>query len=182
MTLMPVKNRRPKLPTSEAVSFGEKKMGLVYADIELISVDDLVLYRRGYLPEAQIKHMCVSMLVDSGAYMLVINDRIREQLDLPFIEEQTMRLADDTEMKVKIVGPVEVRFENRSTTTRAAVIPGNVEPLLGVIPIEDLDVVIDPKQQRLIVNPESPYIARKHMKHVTDTRAEAGQLSLSTAI
>ena len=84
-------------------------MGLVYADIELISVDDLVLYRRGYLPEDQIKHMRVSMLVDSGAYMLVINDRIREQLDLPFIEEQTMRLADETEMKVKIVGPVEVR-------------------------------------------------------------------------
>lgn len=139
-------------------------MGLVYADIELMSVDDLVLFRRGYLPEDQIKHMRVSMLVDSGASMLVINDRIREQLDLPCIEEQTMRLADDTEMKVKIVGPVEVRFDNRSTTTRAAVIPCNVEPLLGVIPIEDLDVVVDPKQQRLIVNPESPYIARKHMK------------------
>src|SRR5215210_3469251 len=156
MTMLPVKSRRPALPTSEAVSFGEKKMGLVYADIELISGDDLALFRRGFLPEDQVKHMRVSMLVDSGAYLLVINDRIREQLDLPLIEEQTMRLADDTEMRVEVVGPVEVRFENRSTTTRAAVIPGNVEPLLGVIPLEDLDVVIDPRQQRLIVNPESP--------------------------
>lgn len=139
-------------------------MGLVYADIELISGDDLALFRRGFLAEDQIKEMRVSMLVDGGAYMLVINDRIREQLDLPIVEEQTMRLADETEMRVKVVGPVEVRFEHRSTTTRAAAIPGNVEPLLGVIPMEDLDVVVDPKQQRLIVNPESPYIARKHLK------------------
>jgi clan AA aspartic protease len=158
------KTRRPALPTSEAVSFGEKKMGLVYADIELISSDDLALYRRGFLPEDQIKHMTVSALVDSGAYMLTINDRIREQLDLPLIEEQTVRLADETEIRVDVVGPVEIRFENRSTTMRAIVLPGSVEPLLGVIPLEDLDVVIDPKQQRLIVNPESPYIARKYMK------------------
>ena len=139
-------------------------MGLVYADIELISGDDLALYRRGFLPEDQIKHMRVSMLVDSGAYMLIINDRIKEQLDLPVLEEQTARLADDTELRVEVVGPVEVRFENRSTTVRALVFPGTVEPLLGVIPMEDMDVVVDPKQQRLIVNPESPYIARKYVK------------------
>jgi clan AA aspartic protease len=139
-------------------------MGLVYADIDLISGDDLALYRRDFLPEDQIKHMTVSALVDSGAYLLTINDHIREQLDLPLIEEQTVRLADETEIRVDVVGPVEIRFENRSTTMRAIVLPGSVEPLLGVIPLEDLDVVIDPKQQRLIVNPESPYIARKYMK------------------
>jgi clan AA aspartic protease len=164
MTILPVTTRRPALPTSEAVSFGAKKMGLVYADIELIRADDLALYRHGILPEDQIKHMRVSALVGSGAYMLCINDRIKAQLDLRVIEEQNVRLADDTEMKVEVVGPVEIRFENRRATVDAYVIPGNAEPLLGVIPIEDLDVVIDPKQQRLIVNPESPYIARKHMK------------------
>lgn len=139
-------------------------MGLVYADIELVSTDDLVLNRRGYLPEDEIKRMRVTALVDTGAYMLVINDRIKQQLDLPVIEEQTMRLADDSERRIEIVGPVDVRFENRSTTVRAAVFPGDSEPLLGAIPIEDMDVVIDLKQQRLIVNPESPYIARKYVK------------------
>jgi hypothetical protein len=47
---------------------------------------------------------------------------------------------------------------------RAVVLPGTAEVLLGSIPLEDLDVVIDPKQQRLIVNPESPYIATKYLK------------------
>jgi clan AA aspartic protease len=145
-------------------SYGEKKMGHTYADIELISVDDLVLHRHGFLSEDRIKRMRVNALVDSGSYMLVINDNIKQQLDLPFIEEQTMRLADDGERRVEIVGPVEVRFENRSTTVRAAVFPGDAEPLLGVIPMEDMDVLIDSKQQRLIVNPETPYIARKNAK------------------
>lgn len=44
------------------------------------------------------------------------------------------------------------------------VMPGDAEALLGVIPMEDMDVVVDPKQQRLIVNPETPYIARKYVK------------------
>jgi clan AA aspartic protease len=143
---------------------GGKDMGLVYAEIELTSGDDLVLHRRGFLSEDKIKRMKVSALVDSGAYMLVINEHIKEQLDLSFIEEQVFRLADESELRAEIVGPVEMRFENRSTTVRAAVLPGDAEVLLGSIPMEDLDVVIDPKQQRLIVNPESPYIARKHLK------------------
>jgi clan AA aspartic protease len=145
-------------------TLGEKKTGLVYADIELVSADDLALHRRGYLPEEEIKRVRVTALVDSGAYMLVINDHIKRQLDLPVIGEQTVRLADDTERPVEIVGPVEVRFENRSTTVRAVVFPGDSEPLLGAIPIEGMDVVIDPRRQRLVVNPESPDIPMTYVK------------------
>ncbi len=130
----------------------------------MISGDDMVLHRRGFVKEDQIKRMKVNALVDTGAYMLVINEHIKEQLDLSFIEEQVFRPADESELRAEIVGSVEVRFENRSTTVRAAVLTGDVEVLLGSIPMEDLDVVIDPKQQRLIVNPESPYITRKHLK------------------
>ena len=37
-------------------------MGLVYAEIELISGDDLVLYRKGYVQKDQIKRMQVEAL------------------------------------------------------------------------------------------------------------------------
>lgn len=158
------KARRRQSPVLEVVSFGEKKVGLVYADIELISGDDLALHRRGFLPEGEIKRMTVSALVDSGSYMLVVNDHIKAQLDLPVLGEQTARLADETEVRVEVVGPVEIRFENRRATVDAILFHGNVEPLLGVIPMEDMDVIVDPKQQRLVVNPENPYIARKHVK------------------
>jgi hypothetical protein len=92
----------------------DSPLGLVYAEIELISVDDLVLNRRGFLPEDKIKRMLVNALVDSGAYLLVINEHIKQQLDLPVIEEQVFRMADDSERRGEVVGPVEIRFENRS--------------------------------------------------------------------
>ena len=139
-------------------------MGLVYAEIDLISNDDLVLHRRGYLAEEKIKQVTVNALVDSGAYMLCINENIKAQLDLPVIEKQFSRLADETLLELEIVGPVEIHFENRSTSVRAMVLPGNSEVLLGAIPMEDMDVLIDPKRQRLIVNPEHPYVATKHLK------------------
>ena len=143
---------------------GVNEMGLVYAEIDLISVDDLVLHRRGFLDRDEIKQVRVEALVDSGAYMLSINETVRAQLDLPFIEKQFGTLADETLIEVDVVGPVEIHFENRSTTVRAIVLPGDAEVLLGSIPMEDMDVLIDPKQQKLVVNPAHPYVATKHLK------------------
>jgi clan AA aspartic protease len=158
------KARRQASSTLEPFAYGEKKMGYTYADIELISVDDLVLSRRGFLQEGEIKRMRVTALVNSGTHTLVVNDHIKQQLDLPFVEERTVRFADESEVRAEIVGPVEIRFENRRTTVEAILLPGNVEPLLGVIPMEDMDVVVDSRQQRLIVNPKNPNIPVVYVK------------------
>ena len=139
-------------------------MGLVYAEIDLINGGDMYLYRQKQIKEEDIKQVKVTALVDRGAYMLTINETVRAQLDLPFIEKQFGKLADETLLELDVVGPVEVRFENRSTTVRAIVLPGDAEILLGAIPMEDMDVLIDPRQQRLLVNPKHPYVATKHLK------------------
>ncbi len=162
--LLPENKRRSEEIPKVVSPTGGSKMGFVYAEIELIRTEDLMLHRRGLLSKDKIKRMRIRALVDSGAYMMVITDDIRQQLDLPLIQEQVFRLADDSEIMGEVVGPVEIHFENRSTTVRAVVLPGAEEPLLGSIPLEDLDVVIDPKQQRLIVNPKSPDIAMKYAK------------------
>jgi len=162
--LLPADKKRSEEIPKVVSPTGGTKMGLVYAEIELINTEDLMLHRRRLLAEDKIKRMRIRAMVDSGSYMMVITDDIRQQLDLPLIQEQMFRLADDSEIQGEVVGPVEIHFENRSTTVRAVVLPGAEEPLLGSIPLEDLDVVIDPKQQRLIVNPKSPDIATKYLK------------------
>jgi clan AA aspartic protease len=141
-------------------------MGLIHADIELVSIDDKALARKGYLSDDKIKKVKVRALVDSGAYMLSINEEIKMQLDLAVLDEQEAELADGTLRKVEIVGPVEIRFENRITSVNAVVLPSNTEVLLGTIPMEDMDVLIDPKAQKLIVNPAHPYLAKKSLKYV----------------
>jgi hypothetical protein len=52
-------------------------MGLVYANIVLINGRDLIFAEAGYIPKENIKKMTVSMLVDSEAYMMAINERLQ---------------------------------------------------------------------------------------------------------
>ena len=141
-------------------------MGLVYAKLLLISADDLALYRHGFMAEEQIKSIQVEALVDSGAYMMVINEHIKQQLGLIVIEERVAKLADESEQLVEVVGPIEIRFQNRRTVADALVLPGATEVLLGSVPMEDLDVVIDRKRQTLAVNPENPNIPLTIVKNL----------------
>jgi clan AA aspartic protease len=139
-------------------------MGLVYADIELINGDDMALMRRNIIGEDEVKRMRINALVDTGSYMLCINENIQEQLQLPVVEKRKAQMANGSIVECEVVGPVEVRFKNRETTCRAMVLPGDNEPLLGAIPLEDMDVLIHPLRQELIVNPDHPYFAQMKLK------------------
>lgn len=141
-------------------------MGLVYAEIELINGDDIALARRHYIGEEEIKRMHVSALVDTGSYMLCINENIQEQLQLPVVEKRKAQLADGSIAEYDVVAPVELRFKNRRSTCSAMVLPGDSEPLLGAIPLEDMDVLIHPLRQELIVNPNHPYFAQMKLKPI----------------
>lgn len=139
-------------------------MGLIYADIEIVNSDDLALIHAGFKPKGSERKFNASALVDSGAYMLCINENIRASLELKKVSEAKFELATGTVSTLDVVGPVEVRFKNRSTSCRAAVLPGDSEVLLGSIPMEDLDVVLNPRKQTMDVNPESPDMPKKKLK------------------
>ena len=139
-------------------------MGLIYAEIELINGDDLALVRRHIIGEEEVKRMRVSALVDTGSFMLAINENIQEQLQLPVVETRKAQLATGQIVECEVVAPVELRFKNRATTCRAMVLPGDAEVLLGAIRLEDMDVLIHPTRQELIVNPDHPYFAQTKLK------------------
>lgn len=139
-------------------------MGMVYADIELINEDDLAMVRRSLLDIDEVKRMHLNMLVDSGAYMMAINETIQEQLELPFVENRKVQMANSSVVEYEVVGPVKVKFKNRTAICNAFVLPGDSEPLLGAIPMEEMDVLIHPQRQELIVNPEHPNYAQLKMK------------------
>ena len=116
------------------------------------------------LDKHQVKQINVNMMVDSGAYMMAINETIQEQLDLSFIEKRKAIMADGSVQEYDVVGPIVVKFKNRTATCNAFVLQGSNEPLLGAIPMEEMDVLIHPLRQELIVNPEHPYYAQLSMK------------------
>jgi len=139
-------------------------MRLVYEDIELINGDDLALVRRKKMGEDEVKRMHVNMLVDTASIYMCINENIQEQLKLPVLEQRKGQLANGDIVEYDVVGPIEVRFKNRRCSVNAMVLPGENEPLLGAISLEDMDILIHPQRQELVVNPDHPYFAQMKMK------------------
>ncbi len=133
-------------------------MGLIYAKLALQNPVELALFQKGFIKESEIKRELVTALVDSGAYMMCINEHIQTQLDLPLLRYAEVELADGAIKKLPIVGPLTVNFANRGTNCDAVVLPGKSEILLGAIPMEALDVVLNLKKQTMEVNPEAPYL------------------------
>ncbi len=96
-------------------------------------------------------------LADSGAVFFSIPEHVCLQLDLETLDTREVTLADGSRKLVRYVGPVQVRFKNRSCFVGALVMGDQV--LLGAIPMEDMDLVIVPRTRTVDVNPESPNIA-----------------------
>ena len=139
-------------------------MGLVYADITLLNSFDVTAAKKGLIAEEDVKKLEVKALVDSGAITLTISDAIAGQLDLDLVDSVDVELADGSHSKRQLVGPVTIRFKNRTAICSALVFPGDNEVLLGAIPLEAMDVIIDPLAEQLVVHPDRPYLAQMKVK------------------
>jgi clan AA aspartic protease len=102
------------------------------------------------------KQVEVNALVDTGATFMCVTEEVALQLgfDITEVSQQVVTLADGHQRKVPKIAPIEIAFENRTYVTEAVVL-GN-EPLMGVIPLEAMDLVVDPRKQELVVNPQHP--------------------------
>src|SRR5882757_3351432 len=117
-------------------------MGLVNAQITLSNARN-----------PKLEPIEVEALADSGAVHLCIPEHIRLQLKLEQQDKKEVTLADGSKRLVPYVGPLEIRFKNRVGFAGALVMGDQV--LLGAIPMEDMDLVILPKDRRLDVNPNN---------------------------
>jgi clan AA aspartic protease len=99
----------------------------------------------------------IPALADTGSVFLCIPEHVRLQLRLETLQEREVTLADGSRRSVPYVGPVVVRFKNRIGVMGALVLGDEV--LLGAIPMEDMDLVVDPGRRTVDVNPASPNIA-----------------------
>ena len=114
-----------------------------------------VLLQNPRLPE--LEGVEIDALADTGAVHLCIPAWIQAQLQLEEIEKKEVTLADGSKRSVAYVGPIELRFKNR-TGFAGALVMGE-QPLLGAIPMEDMDLVVLPATREVRVNPDSPDMA-----------------------
>jgi predicted aspartyl protease len=128
-------------------------VGRVTVPAKIENLGDLLMARRGLLPADQVRAFEVSdALVDTGATMLSLPRRYIAQLGLSAFRTRTVRTAAGT-ISLNICDAVRLTVQGRECTIDVAEVPDECPVLIGQVPLEVLDFVVDPQGQRLIGNP-----------------------------
>jgi len=125
-------------------------MGLVHAEIILKNAGDVINVRRGSAKETEIRQTTVAAMVDTGAATIVINEAICQQLGLEVVDIYEAELADGSAQTYDLTEPVQIHWKDRKTTCQAVVVPNASDVLLGAIPLEAMDLIVNPTKQELI--------------------------------
>ncbi|MEQ1532857.1 MAG: clan AA aspartic protease [Sideroxydans sp.] len=120
-------------------------MGITYTDLRL-----------GNTARPDLEEVNASALVDTGALHLCIPEHMAMQLQLNPLKQREVQTADGKSHLVDYVGPIKISLLGRECFTGALVMGNQV--LLGAIPMEDMDLIVEPARMRVSVNPMSPNI------------------------
>ena len=131
-------------------------MGYVNTQVTLKNIRDVLNAKKGTLPEDKIRQVTIDVMVDTGTSMLVINEPLFQQLGLDVIEERETTFAaaslrrNDTKETCKVTEPLMIKWEDRFTTMSALVVNNVPDLLLGVLPLEGMDLIVDTVNQKLV--------------------------------
>jgi clan AA aspartic protease len=126
-------------------------MGHVFAQLDL-----------GNPRKPDLAPVTVKALADTGALMLCIPEHVALQLELEQESVREVSVADGRKRRVPYVGPIKVTFGKRFCYVGALVLGDEV--LLGAVPMEDMDLVVNPARREITVDPESPNIPHARVK------------------
>jgi len=125
-------------------------MGTVHTEITLKNMVNVVNAQKGIVSEKDVQSITVTAVVDTGAASLVINEEQCQKLGLGIRMERSARVADGRRVICKVTEPVEIQWKNRRTSCEAMVIPGAETVLLGAIPLEGMDLMVNPVSLELV--------------------------------
>ncbi len=129
-------------------------VGKVIVTAKVESLSDLNLVEEGILPAEQVRFLEVyDALVDTGATILSMPKRLIAQLGLRPVRTRKARTSAGP-VTVQIYAAVRLTIQGRECVSEVIELPDDCPVLIGQIPLESLDFVVDPVSHRLIGNPE----------------------------
>ena len=128
-------------------------MGRVLTAAQIENVGDLWEAQTGKSPMATVRTIQVSdALVDTGATTLALPSRLIQQLGLIKVTEKRVTSVNGL-ATVSLYSPVRITIQSRACTVDVMEVPDNIPPLIGQIPLEMMDLVVDLQGRRLVPNP-----------------------------
>ncbi len=127
-------------------------MGKVVTTIKLSNLSDATLFRAGARKD-KIRETSVEALVDTGATRLYLKRSVIRTLGLRKSGSVVSQTTNGP-CRRSVYEPVKLELMKRRGTFDVVEVEDTVPNLLGQIPLEYLDFVVDPRAQKLIANPE----------------------------
>ena len=129
-------------------------MGKVLVAARIENLEDLFNAEKGILPKEAVRSVEVQdALVDTGATGLLLPRRLVQSLGLhPLHTRQARGLGGM--VPLPMYRAVRLTVQGRDCAIDVGEIGDEFPVLIGQVPLELLDWVVDPKGQRLIGNPE----------------------------
>lgn len=128
-------------------------MGRVLVEATIDNLEDLWAVKRGLIPADQARHITIAdALVDTGATTLALPTRIIEQLGLTKSYEKRAISTKGSGI-VAVYETVRLTILDRTCTVEVMEVPNDVPALIGQIPLEMLDLVVDLRNRCLTGNP-----------------------------
>jgi predicted aspartyl protease len=129
-------------------------MGKVIVAATIENLEDLFDVEKGRLTAEQVRRVdVVDALVDTGASTLLIPKRMIAALGLRPLRVRQARGLGGT-VSMPMYRAVRLTIQGRDCAIDVGEIGDEFPVLIGQIPLESLDWVVDPARQRLIGNPE----------------------------
>lgn len=129
-------------------------MGKVLVAAKMENLKDLYYAEQGLLPSDQVRAVEVSdALVDTGAIMLSLPKRLIEQLGLTQYGTRRVRTTNGA-INVGVYEVVRLSIQGRECRVEVLEIPNDCPVLIGQIPLEAFDFVVNPVSGKLGGNPE----------------------------
>jgi clan AA aspartic protease len=125
-------------------------MSVFKEKITLINARDMGNAKEGLIPDKKVRAISVEAMPDTGAWTLVINEDTRQKLGLTIIETSRSTLADGKTSVYDVTEGIVIRWKDRSTVLPAVVVPDAKDILLGALPLEAMDLMVDPVNEKLV--------------------------------
>jgi predicted aspartyl protease len=131
----------------------ETTMGKVLVTAKIENLEDLFAVNKGLLQPEQVRSLEVTdALVDTGATTLSLPKRLIEQLGLRLVRSRRVRTSGGP-ATLQVYSLVRLTIQGRDWNGDVVEVPDDCPVLVGQLPLEWLDFVVDPLGQRLIGNP-----------------------------
>ena len=132
---------------------GTTTMGKVLVKARIENLGDLELRDRGLLNPDQVRFVEVEdALIDTGATGLHLPKSMIAKLGLRLLRTRTARGLSGI-VAMPIYATARLTIQDRECPMDVGEVSDDFPVIVGQIPLESLDFVVDPKGQRLIGNP-----------------------------